>query len=61
MTVADVLNDLNTGALRVGIHVIGYGSGGSESFINVPVPEPGTGLLVGAGLLVLAAHRRRRR
>jgi len=59
MTVADVLNDLADGSLRVGIHVIGYDSSGSESFINIPVPEPGTGLLVGAGLLILAARRRR--
>jgi hypothetical protein len=56
---ADVVDELTTGTLRIGIHVIGYGSGGSESFINEPVPEPGTGLLLGGGLLVLAGVRRR--
>ena len=55
----DVLADLESGALRIGIHVIAFGSGGSESFINVP--EPGTGLLLGSALLGsgMARHRRR--
>ena len=39
-TFADVLDDLATGALRIGIHVQGFASGGSESFINHP---PGAG------------------
>jgi hypothetical protein len=58
-TFADVIDELTDGTLRIGIHVIGYGSGGSESFINEPVPEPGTGVLLGGGLLALAALRRR--
>jgi len=52
------VNDLTTGALRIGIHVIDFESGGSESFINVPVPEPGTGLLLAFGLLDPGAKRR---
>jgi len=56
---ADVIDDLTTGDLRIGIHVIAFASGGSESFINLPVPEPGTGLLVGVGLVALCARRRR--
>jgi len=59
-TYADVINELASGDLRIGIHVIAFASGGSESFINVPVPEPGTGLLVGLGLAGMATLRRRR-
>jgi hypothetical protein len=60
-TFADVVDDLTTGELRIGIHVIGYGSGGSESFINTPVPEPGSAALLGAGLAALGARARARR
>ena len=55
---ADIVNELTTGALRIGIHVQGFGTGGSESFVNVPVPEPGTALLLGLGLGVLGLRRR---
>lgn len=56
---ADAITALTNGGLRVGIHVQGYGSGGSESLVNNPVPEPGTAALVGGGLLGLAGWRRR--
>jgi len=54
-----VINELASSDLRVGIHVQGFTSGGSESFVNnkpQPVPEPGTmaatGLIAaGYGLL----------
>jgi len=57
---ADAIAGLADGSLRVGIHVQGYQADGSESFVNTPVPEPGTLTLVGAGLFVLGAVRRRR-
>ena len=56
-TYADVLSELADGTLRIGIHVQGFSSGGSESLINVP--EPGTALLLALGLGGLAAGRRR--
>ena len=58
-TIDDVIADLTSGDLRIGIHVIAFDSGGSESFVNQPIPEPGTALLVGYGLLSVALLRRR--
>lgn len=59
-SVADVAADLASGELRIGLHVIGFASGGSESFVNLAaVPEPALGLL-GAGALVALRVRRRR-
>jgi hypothetical protein len=60
-TLQDVYNELVTGELRIGIHVQGFDSGGSESFINTPptsVPEPTTMLLFGLGLLGVAGFGR---
>jgi hypothetical protein len=65
-TFADVLDDLDTGALRIGIHVQGFAGGGSESFVNdgppgggQPIPEPTGALLFAAGSLFLATRVRR--
>jgi hypothetical protein len=49
-TFADVLAELEDGTLRIGIHVQGFASGGSESFV---VPEPSVLGLGGLGLLGL--------
>lgn len=57
-TIDDVIAELTDGDLRIGVHVIGFASTGSESFINVPVPEPTTGLMIGFGLLGMACRRR---
>lgn len=59
-TFADLTQDLTDGSLRIGIHVIDFESGGSESFVNLPVPEPGSASLLGFGLAWLLACRSRR-
>jgi hypothetical protein len=54
----DVLGELGTGTMRIGMHVQSIGEGGSESFIN-EVPEPATMTMLALGSLVLL-HRGRR-
>lgn len=56
-TLEQVIQELNSGILRVGVHVQGFDAGGSESFVNVP--EPATIALLGLGGLVLLRRRRR--
>lgn len=62
-TIAEVLSELATGELRIGIHVqsLPPGDDGSESFINTPlVPEPGLLAMAGIGALALLRTTRRR-
>ena len=54
-TLGDLFSDL-----RVGVHVIAFESGGSESLTAQPVPEPGAAMLIGLGLACTAAAARRR-
>lgn len=56
---ADAITALNTAGdhLRVGIHVQGFGDGGSESFVNV-IPTPSSLALAGLGGLLIARRRR---
>ena len=54
LSFGDVLTDLETGVLRIGLHVIDFSDTGSESFVNAsPVPVPATIWLFGSGLIGL--------
>lgn len=51
------------GGLRVGLHLQGYASGGSDSYVNSPpnaVPIPAAGWLLGSALLGFMGLRRRK-
>ena len=59
-TFLNVVDGLNTGALRIGVHLIGLPDGSSESAITAatPAPEPTTLFLLGLGALALLRKRR---
>jgi hypothetical protein len=63
-TLADTEAALADGSLRIGIHVQGFATEGSESFVNNPpdgvVPEPSLGLLLAATLIPLFRRTRQR-
>lgn len=67
-----VTDALGAGTLRIGLHVQGFASGGSESFINIPngngngngdcpvIPEPGSIILGTIGLVSASFLKRRK-
>lgn len=56
---ADILDELTTGELRIGMHVIGFASGGSESFVNNVIPVPAAVWLFGSALALMGWMRRK--
>ncbi len=52
---------LNSGAIRIGMHIQGFANGGSESYVHNVVPEPGFygALALGLSGLYLAVRRKR--
>jgi len=52
---SEVLNALNVGTIRVGLHLQGYASGGSDSYVNIGrlLPPPGPTVPDSGGTLVL--------
>ncbi|WP_016878151.1 PEP-CTERM sorting domain-containing protein [Chlorogloeopsis fritschii] len=59
----DVLAAINSGTLKVGIHVGSLPGGASDSYVNTPVPEPctilGTGMAFGIGGLLKRKYAKR--
>lgn len=64
-TYADVIRELGSGEVRVGLHVIGFEAGGSESLTNIsvpltsPVPLPASVWLLLSGLAGLGVFKRK--
>lgn len=61
-TINNVVQQLQSGQLRIGVHAIAFANGGSESFINVPqpVPVPAALWLLASGFFALLTAGRRR-
>ena len=58
-TFENVIDGLNTGSIRIGVHVIGTGLPDGSGVAAVSVPEPGTLILLGtAGLWIFTRKRR---
>ncbi len=57
MTLEDIADELTSGQLRVGAHIIGLPDGSSEAAI-LKIPEPASLLLLGLGGLAVMRRRR---
>lgn len=60
-TYADVLTALTNGSLRFGLHIQAIAGGTSDSYVNLPVPEPSILILLGMSSLGLLACGRKRK
>jgi hypothetical protein len=58
-TFADVIRELYSREIRIGVHAQGFANGGSESFVNV-VPLPAAGWLMISALSAFCVAGRRR-
>lgn len=64
-TFSDVSSALASGQLRIGMHVIAFANGASESFVSLPpqeqpvIPLPTGASLAAAGLALVGSRRRR--
>ncbi|HPS54719.1 MAG TPA: hypothetical protein PLP05_03895 [Sedimentisphaerales bacterium] len=58
----DIISGIENGELRIGLHVISFGDGGSESFVNKTppaVPVPGAIALAFVGIAVVLRAKKR--
>jgi hypothetical protein len=54
----DVFNGLDTGTLRIGIHITSFPDGSSESAVTT-IPEPATLLMLAIGAVILRKNKKR--